>query len=107
MGNKALKFTFSDVGHVICVSHTCKENTVLRGSIDPIKVSVIPNAVILKDFKPKSHCVNKNYTKEITIVVITRLFPNKGADLLTAVIPKICQLKPKVKFLIAGDGPKF
>ncbi|KAI5954603.1 SPT14 [Candida jiufengensis] len=104
-GNKVLKFAISDVGHVICVSHTCKENTVLRASLEPWKVSVIPNAVVSKDFQPD---YNKPKTSDtITIVVITRLFPNKGADLLNAIIPKICLANSKVNFIIAGDGPKF
>ena len=126
-GNKVLKFAFSDVGHVICVSHTCKENTVLRGSIEPSKVSVIPNAVISSDFKPaqckkmdmeepevdkitnetSNNNNNNNNRRLVTIVVITRLFPNKGADLLNALIPKICLADENVRFIIAGDGPKF
>ncbi|KAK6460094.1 hypothetical protein DFJ63DRAFT_257888 [Scheffersomyces coipomensis] len=104
MGNKILKFALSDIGHVICVSHTCKENTVLRGSLDPLNVSVIPNAVVSEDFSPLAI---KPKRDKITIVVITRLFPNKGADLLTAIIPEICRERPEVNFLIAGDGPKF
>ncbi|KAI5948912.1 SPT14 [Candida theae] len=106
-GNKVLKFAIGDVGHVICVSHTCKENTVLRGSVEPWRVSVIPNAVISKDFQPEPSIKKKRKDDVITIVVITRLFPNKGADLLTAIIPRICLSNPKVKFIIAGDGPKF
>ena len=105
LGNKLLKFTLSDISHVICVSHTCKENTVLRASLDPLNVSVIPNAVVSKDFAPDP---NKPKNKSrITIVVISRLFPNKGADLLTAIVPIICSKRPNVDFLIAGDGPKF
>ena len=50
--NKLLKFTLSDVDHVICVSHTSKENTVLRGALDPSTVSVIPNAVVASEFSP-------------------------------------------------------
>lgn len=109
LGNKVLKFALSDVGHAICVSHTCKENTVLRASLNPLQVSVIPNAVITKDFAPADNHSRVKLSPEdpITIVVISRLFPNKGADLLTAIIPRICQLNPKVRFLIAGDGPKF
>ncbi|KAK6204965.1 uncharacterized protein RJT21DRAFT_117445 [Scheffersomyces amazonensis] len=109
LGNKALKFTLSDIGHVICVSHTCKENTVLRASLDPLDVSVIPNAVISQDFYPPPPTSSNKRIKSkiITIVVITRLFPNKGADLLIACIPEICKAKPEVNFLIAGDGPKF
>ena len=105
LGNKLLKFTLSDISHVICVSHTCKENTVLRASIDPLDVSVIPNAVLSEEFAPdKSRVSDKS---RITIVVISRLFPNKGADLLVAVIPQICSRRSNVDFLIAGDGPKF
>lgn len=104
IGNKLLKFTMTDVGHVICVSHTCKENTVLRASLDPSTVSVIPNAVVSDDFKPAKV---KPSLDRITVVVISRLFQNKGADLLTAVIPRICQLRQDIDFLVAGDGPKF
>ncbi|KAK0526351.1 Phosphatidylinositol N-acetylglucosaminyltransferase GPI3 subunit [Tilletia horrida] len=50
--NKLLKFVLSDVEHVVCVSHTGKENTVLRAALDPHKVSVIPNAVVASDFRP-------------------------------------------------------
>lgn len=103
LGNKLLKFTLSDVGHTICVSHTCKENTVLRASLDPLQVSVIPNAVVSANFTPDTSRASKDY---ITIIVISRLFPNKGADLLTAVIPRICAAHPTVKFTIAGSGPK-
>ncbi|ODV79960.1 glycosyltransferase family 4 protein [Suhomyces tanzawaensis NRRL Y-17324] len=107
IGNKILKFTLSDTNHIICVSHTCKENTVLRATIDPSNVLVIPNAVISKDFRPLDKPKSLKPKKNITIVVISRLFPNKGADLLTAVIPRICMLNPDVNFLVAGDGPKF
>lgn len=105
VGNKILKFTVSDVSHVICVSNTCKENTVLRGLLDPLLVSVIPNAVISEDFAPGSR--RSTDRDRITVVVISRLFPNKGADLLTAIIPRICAARDHVDFLIAGDGPKF
>lgn len=111
MGNKILKFTLSDIGHVICVSHTCKENTVLRASLDPLHVSVIPNAVILNDFNPKKRSSEPSSLllpdRKITVVAISRLFPNKGADLLTAIVPRVCLAKPNVNFIIAGDGPKF
>ncbi len=101
-GNKVLSFTLSDVGHTICVSHTCKENTTLRASLDPRNVSVIPNALVSEDFTPDPSKANKN----ITIMVISRLYPNKGADLLVAIVPRICAAHPTVRFIIAGDGPK-
>ncbi|PHH75646.1 hypothetical protein CDD83_4381 [Cordyceps sp. RAO-2017] len=42
----------------------------------------------------------------ITIVVISRLFYNKGTDLLTAAIPRILENHPNTRFIIAGSGPK-
>ncbi|BFZ53635.1 Phosphatidylinositol N-acetylglucosaminyltransferase GPI3 subunit [Savitreella phatthalungensis] len=102
--NKLLKFTLSDIDHVICVSHTCKENTVLRAALDPQMVSVIPNAVVAEDFSPPAQ---KPPLDEIVVVVICRLFYNKGADLLVALIPRICELHPNVRFIVAGDGPKM
>ena len=51
--NKLLKFSLSHPAHVICVSHTSKENTVLRASLNnPYSVSVIPNAIVSHDFTP-------------------------------------------------------
>ncbi|KAF2143405.1 glycosyltransferase family 4 protein [Aplosporella prunicola CBS 121167] len=123
--NKLLKFTLSDVDHVICVSHTCKENTVLRASLDPLMVSVIPNAVVAENFRPLSYkdpeessvtspegrpihppCQHLGPNDTITIVVISRLFYNKGTDLLIAAIPRILASHPNVRFIIAGSGPK-
>lgn len=118
--NKLLKFTLSDVDHVICVSHTCKENTVLRASLDPLMVSVIPNAVVAENFKPlgkdELHGMverktnlspgRPDPTQTVTIVVISRLFYNKGIDLLIAAIPRICAAYPFVRFIIGGSGPK-
>ncbi|EPE07975.1 phosphatidylinositol n-acetylglucosaminyltransferase gpi3 subunit [Ophiostoma piceae UAMH 11346] len=193
LANKLLKFALSDVDHVICVSHTCKENTVLRASLDPLMVSVIPNAVVAENFKPLSpeeqeHLQNEYRHKQhqrhlsqdaattqkrmqkdllqtappqvqaqaqsqqgsllqqhhlppppsssepnasppkpsfvshdaspptpahllgphdpITIVVISRLFYNKGTDLLVAAIPRILENHPNTRFIIAGSGPK-
>lgn len=37
---------------VICVSHTGKENTVLRACLPPSRVAVIPNAVHAAHFAP-------------------------------------------------------
>lgn len=120
--NKLLKFALSDVDHVICVSHTCKENTVLRAALDPSMVSVIPNAVVSENFqplnyktanaqpgmsggqRPPQHRLGPN--DPITIVVISRLFYNKGVDLLIAAIPRILENHPNTRFIIAGDGPK-
>ncbi|KAG1152426.1 hypothetical protein G6F37_001634 [Rhizopus arrhizus] len=101
--NKLLKFTLSDVDHVVCVSHTSKENTVLRAALSPKHVSVIPNAIVASRFLPDPSAPDPNW---ITIVVISRLVYRKGIDLLVAVIPRICEAYRNVRFIIGGDGPK-
>ncbi|CAD6953223.1 unnamed protein product, partial [Tilletia laevis] len=103
MTNKLLRFVLSDVEHVICVSHTGKENTVLRAALDPKDVSVIPNAVVASDFIPDPSAPRPG---RITIVVLSRLMYRKGIDLLIAAIPRICNQHPDVHFLIGGEGPK-
>jgi phosphatidylinositol glycan class A protein len=87
-------------------------------------VSVIPNAVVAENFRPLSYnsrgldqvptspaeqrppptSIGPDDT--ITIVVISRLFYNKGTDLLVAAIPRILALNPNTRFIIAGSGPK-
>ncbi|KAK3022430.1 hypothetical protein RJ639_045201 [Escallonia herrerae] len=101
--NKVLQFTLADVTQAICVSHTSKENTVLRSGLPPEKVYVIPNAVDTAMFKP---ALERLSTDEVVIVVISRLVYRKGADLLVEVIPEVCRLYPNVRFIVGGDGPK-
>ncbi|KAL6200785.1 hypothetical protein ACLB2K_030566 [Fragaria x ananassa] len=101
--NKVLQFTLAEVSQAICVSHTSKENTVLRSGLPPEKVFVIPNAVDTAMFKPAPTRLSCH---EIVIVVISRLVYRKGADLLVEVIPEVCRLYPNVRFIVGGDGPK-
>ena len=51
----------------------------------------------------------------VHIIVASRLVYRKGIDLLVSVIPKVCELFPKINFIIGiltlslhkvGDGPK-
>ncbi|KAJ7253745.1 glycosyltransferase family 4 protein [Mycena haematopus] len=114
--NKLIAFTLKNVDAVICVSHTGRENTVLRGELfeksdtDPDKLSVrdnvyvIPNALIPERFTPSP--LPKS-TEIITIVFLSRLVYRKGIDLLVATAPRICRDHPNVRFIIGGDGPKL
>ena len=98
----------------------------LRASLDPFMVSVIPNAVVAENFRPLSYdqtskAAGRNSHGSrlaptaarrlgahdiITIVVVSRLFYNKGTDLLIAAIPRILAADSNVRFVIAGSGPK-
>ncbi|KAK0416022.1 hypothetical protein QR680_012253 [Steinernema hermaphroditum] len=98
-----LQYSLSNVDKVICVSHTSKENTVLRGGLSPQKVYVIPNAINTDLFTPDPELFHSNQT---TVVFVGRLVYRKGADLLREIIPEICIRHPNVRFVIGGDGPK-
>jgi phosphatidylinositol glycan class A protein len=100
-----MKFTLSDVDHVICVSHTSKENLCLRAYLDPRQVSVIPNAIDPTQFTPDPDSA-PSIKEQINVVIVSRLVYRKGMDLVIEVIPEICKRFPNVHFIIGGDGPK-
>ncbi|KAI0360458.1 transferase [Trametes cingulata] len=102
--NKLLEAALRNVDAVIGVSHTGRENTVLRAKVHPETVHVIPNALVADQFKPSPSPPSGD---TITIVVVARLAYRKGIDLLVATAPRICALFPNVRFLIGGDGPKM
>ena len=107
--NTFLKFSLANTTHTICVSHTGKENTVLRTSVHPELVSVIPNAVDSVVFRPGKL---ERSPDVVTVVIGSRLVYRKGIDLVVDVVPSICcqrfgqQGEVRVDFLVAGDGPK-
>uniref|UniRef100_A0A2K6JW39 phosphatidylinositol N-acetylglucosaminyltransferase n=1 Tax=Rhinopithecus bieti TaxID=61621 RepID=A0A2K6JW39_RHIBE len=71
--NKLLTVSLCDTNHIICVSYTSKENTVLRAALNPEIVSVIPNAVDPTDFTPDPFRRHDS----ITVVVVSRLVYRK------------------------------
>lgn len=101
--NKLLQISLAACNHCICVSHTGKENTVLRAKVNSDRVSVIPNAVDTYSFLPDP---NQRIPSQITIVIVSRLVYRKGVDLTAQLIADICLKYKDVHFLIAGDGPK-
>ncbi|XP_014399787.1 PREDICTED: phosphatidylinositol N-acetylglucosaminyltransferase subunit A isoform X2 [Myotis brandtii] len=100
--NKLLTVSLCDTNHIICVSYTSKENTVLRAALNPEIVSVIPNAVDPTDFTPDPFRRHDS----ITIVIVSRLVYRKGTDLLSGIIPELCQKYQDLNFIIGGEGPK-
>jgi len=106
--NTFLKYSLVNTSHTICVSHTGKENTVLRSEVAAENVSVIPNAVDSVKFSPSSPPINTNSdirqecsgfsscdstnasSRTVTIVVGSRLVYRKGIDLLVQILPVLC-----------------
>ena len=81
--NKLLTVSLCDTNHIICVSYTSKENTVLRAALNPEIVSVIPNAVDPTDFTPDPV---RRHDSIITIVVVSRLVYRKGNEMIATII---------------------
>ncbi|CRK92402.1 CLUMA_CG005974, isoform A [Clunio marinus] len=103
--NKFLQICLAFTNHCICVSHTGKENTVLRARMPASSVSVIPNAVNASQFIPNPRNRASPDTNIITIVIVSRLVYRKGIDLLAGIIPYFKHQR-NINFIIAGDGPK-
>ncbi|TMW58904.1 hypothetical protein Poli38472_007049 [Pythium oligandrum] len=103
--NKVMKFSLSTIDHAICVSHTCKENLVLRASLSPDMISTIPNAVDASKFTPPTTEPSAS-SSTINVVIISRLVYRKGIDLVGRAIQIVCAATPNVNFIIGGDGPK-
>ena len=89
---------------------------------------MIPNAVVPSSFQPlqpdEAKTLHLEYDKAgllppppdpsrplgpgdpITIIVISRLFYNKGTDLLISALPLLLRQHDNLRFIIAGSGPK-
>lgn len=65
MANRALLMFLSPVDNCICVSNVAKENTVLRGGMEPERVFVIPNAIDSSAFTPDPSCRDPDNSKSI------------------------------------------
>lgn len=108
--NTFLKYSLANADHCICVSHTGKENTVLRSEVPMTNVSVIPNAVDWDIFKPcHDKADNVKHSKKVIVVIGSRLVYRKGIDLVAAILPNLCAKDFNgitVDFIIGGDGPK-
>ncbi|XP_075254016.1 phosphatidylinositol N-acetylglucosaminyltransferase subunit A-like isoform X3 [Convolutriloba macropyga] len=102
--NKVLQIALWNVDSAICVSHTGKENTVLRGKVKAELIYVIPNAVDTRVFFPDLRYKSNG---KIGLVVMSRLVYRKGIDILAKIIAPLCAKYPNVEFHIGGDGPKM
>lgn len=64
LANRALFMFLNVVDNFICVSHVAKENTVLRGGMEPERVYVIPNAIDPCAFTPDPACRDPDNSKQ-------------------------------------------
>jgi phosphatidylinositol glycan class A protein len=105
--NKCLKLSLADAHAVICVSHTAKENTVLRACVPPARVHVVPNAVDAGAFAAAAGARPRGPPPgRLVVLCLSRLVYRKGVDLLAAALPALAAAHPDVDFVVGGDGPK-
>ncbi|PBK83527.1 PIGA-domain-containing protein [Armillaria gallica] len=97
--NKLLAGTLRNVDAVICVSHTGRENTVLRGELFDQSGRVQGNSLF--------GLGRRSLAILCPIVVLSRLAYRKGIDLLITTAPRICSAFANVRFVVGGDGPKL
>ena len=92
------------------VSQVVKDSLVARG-VDPGKILVNPNGADPDAYAPQTTNVKQairaefGFAEDEQIVGFTGTFGGwHGIDVLAAAIPRICELAPKARFLLVGDG---
>ncbi len=91
-----LQFTLAGVDRCVCVSHTCRENLVLRACVDPARCVALPNAVDRTRFRPDFSQRPGADDEVVHVVVMSRMVYRKGIDLLVGVLPIVCARWPQV-----------
>jgi len=95
------KLAYENIDKFIAVTQKAKEALIKEG-VNPEKIIVVNMGIDINKFRPNR---NKKDTKEINILCVARLVPEKGInDLLDAFIA-IYKNNPKVKLTFVGSGP--
>ncbi len=101
-GRKGFKnLARENIDHFIAVTNLAKQ-TLIKEGVKPEKISVIPVGVDLNKFKPQ---LTKKKKRDLNILCIARLVPEKGVmDLLEAFL-KLSEKDKNVHLTFIGDGP--
>ncbi|WP_202320744.1 glycosyltransferase family 4 protein [Archaeoglobus neptunius] len=103
-----VKFTLENASHIITVSRRNYEIIVHKIGIPEMNVSVVPNGVDLKLFRPVEKHVARNrlgipQNKKV-ILNVANLVPVKGHKYLVKAMRKISENSDDVILYIVGDG---
>lgn len=95
------KLAFENIDRFIAVTEKAK-NALIKEGVRPEKISVVNMGIDTKKFRPNH---SKKETRDINILCVARLVPEKGiGDLLQAFLA-IKEKNPKVKLTFVGSGP--
>ena len=106
------RFTNRFARHIIPVSASCRDFLMEYESIEPKRITLIPNAIDLRRFTPgsttKAEARQKLGVKPGVPVLagVGRLNPQKNFALFLEVAARLAQRFPDLHFLLAGDGPE-
>jgi len=98
---KYKKLAYENIDRFIAVTEKAKEALIKEG-VKPEKISVVNMGIDLKKFHPR---LLKKQNKDINILCVARLVPEKGIDDLLEAFLAIREKNPKVKLTFVGSGP--
>lgn len=84
---------------VVCVSDVSATESLTNCVGNSNKVVIIPNAITVDEQVPRTA------DRDIDIVYVGRLVPEKGVDILIKAISNLIHFFPGVRVKIVGDGP--
>jgi glycosyltransferase involved in cell wall biosynthesis len=104
------RFTLARMDRVVCVSEAQAEK-VRRTGVAPERLTVIRNAISAARFaepKPGYRALLKGFfarPPELIVGAAGRLSPEKGFSVLVQAARQVCRQRPRVGFVLFGDGP--
>lgn len=101
-GRKEYKrLAYETVDKFLAVTERAKQ-ALMKEGVSPAKIEVLNMGIDITKFKPK---IDKKVTKDINILCVARLVPEKGVEDLLEAFIKIREKNPNVKLTFVGDGP--
>ncbi|NWF81955.1 MAG: glycosyltransferase family 4 protein [Chloroflexi bacterium] len=88
------------VDHVVALSRT-ERDLLARLGLDPLRMSVLPNAVDLNDYQPEPPPVAQ---RPPLVLFIGQLVPRKGFDLLARAMPAVLRAVPEARFVFISHN---
>ena len=95
------KLAYENIDRFIAVTQKAKDCLTKEG-VRPEKISVVNMGIDIKKFKPNP---TKKETRDINILCVARLVPEKGVEDLLQAFLAIKEKNPKVKLTFVGSGP--
>jgi len=96
---------------VVCVSQDVARVVARREGLEPPKLEVIPNGIVLDRFSPRGR--RAEVRRELglpdtapVVVSVGHITSVKGADVLLEATPRILEEVPEAKVLLVGGGPE-